>query len=276
MSAPQDKSIVARIGRPDDTLRFAQSADTIRALFGPLLSNPGELHPSRAVARKAGAANGLALEKRLFAEHVLRTEDLERRRIARELHDSTVQDLIAIKLAFKRLPHLDGDVLAQTVFADIKLALSQALKDLRTLSYLLHPPVIGETGLQGALSTLVLGLSNRMDMRMVFNNDCPAIRFARDVELAFYRIAQEALTNVHRHAAADTTIVRLCRRGGSMVLEIEDDGVGIPAGEQTMDMGVGIQSMRSRVRQFGGKLQIVRLQPGTLVRASIPTDILLS
>ena len=210
-------------------------------------------------------------EKRMLTAQLLRSEDLERRRIARELHDSTVQDLIAIKLAFKRLRHLDEDAVAQGVFDDIKVALAQALSDLRTLSYLLHPPVIGDAGLGGALSALVSGLSDRMEMRIVFHDEMPSFRCAPDAELALYRIALEALTNVHRHASAEAAVVRLAHRGGAMILEVEDDGVGIGGGSsRRRELGVGIPCMRSRVQQLGGTLRIVRLARGTLVRASLP------
>lgn len=208
-----------------------------------------------------------------MAEQLLHSEDLERRRIAREVHDSTLQDLTGVKLSFARLHHLDQDPVAQAVFREMKASLSGALCDLRTLSYLLHPPTLEESGLGAALAALVSSLSSRTDLSITLKDGTCSRRYRRNVELALYRIAQEAMTNVYRHALATSAILRLEQRGSLLVLEIEDNGIGIlRAPDARNSAGVGIQSMLSRIGQFGGALRIGKLESGTLIHASIPIE----
>ncbi len=210
-----------------------------------------------------------------MAEQLLHSEDMERRRIARELHDSTLQDLIGVKLTFARLHHLDQDPVAQAVFREMKETLSHALSDLRTLSYLLHPPTLGDTGLGEALAAMVSGLSSRMAMRITLNDSTCSRRFPTNIELALYRIAQEAITNVYRHASATAVMLRLEQQGSLLVLDVEDNGIGIKCASGTgSPAGVGIQSMKSRVEQLRGKLRISNSASGALVRASIPIDLI--
>jgi two-component system NarL family sensor kinase len=195
----------------------------------------------------------------------------ERRRIAREMHDSTVQDLVAVGLMLRRLQDMLEEPDAMRVLGDARGTLGRTQQDLRTLSYLLHPPVLDGEGLVVALKALIRGLANRMKLRIEFECAAPGLRAAAEVENALYRVVQEALINVHKHAAADRAVVRYFREPDQLVLEIEDDGVGMDlAGRPELDCGVGIQGMQARIEQLGGALHLSSSGYGVLVRAEVP------
>lgn len=213
-------------------------------------------------------------DKQLLTEQLMRSEETERRRIAREMHDSTVQDLVAIGLNLKRLRHLAEDEVAQEVLAEVRTILKRTQRDVRTLSYLLHPPLLEEGGLSLALSSLICGLSGRMKIRVEFECNVPDsanIRLPIDVEMALYRVAQEALINVHKHASATHALVTYHRDPDRIVLMVEDDGIGIGGkNAQHVGSGVGIQGMRARLQQLGGVLTLSTLKHGTRLKAVIP------
>lgn len=213
-------------------------------------------------------------DKRLLTEQLMRSEETERRRIAREMHDSTVQDLVAIGLNLKRLRHLADDPVAQEVLGEVRTILTRTQQDVRTLSYLLHPPLLEEGGLVLALSSLIRGLSSRMKICVEFESDIPDspdCRLPIDIEMALYRVAQEALINVHKHASATHAIVRYHREADRLVLKVEDDGVGITGQPGShVGSGVGIQGMRARLLQLGGALTLSTLRRGTRVKAVVP------
>jgi two-component system, NarL family, sensor kinase len=215
-------------------------------------------------------------DKRLLTEQLMRSEETERRRIAREMHDSTVQDLVAIGLNLKRLRHLANDPVAQEVLAEVRTILTRTQQDVRTLSYLLHPPLLEEGGLVLALASLIRGLSSRMQICVEFESDVPDSPDSRlpiDIEMALYRVAQEALINVHKHASATHAVVHYHREIDRLVLIVEDDGVGISGrNAYHVGSGVGIQGMRARLLQLGGALTLSTLRRGTRVKAVVPID----
>lgn len=194
----------------------------------------------------------------------------ERRRIAREMHDSTVQDLVAVALMLRRLQDLVEQPEAQKVLGDARGTLGRTQQDLRTLSFLLHPPILDGEGLVAALRALIRGLTSRMKLRIDF--ECEASRHDApdDVENALYRVVQEALINIHKHASATRAVVRYFRKPGCLVLEIEDDGVGMDENAMKLGCGVGIPGMRARLAQHGGTLSLSNLDGGVLVRAIVP------
>ena len=212
-------------------------------------------------------------DKRLLTEQLMRSEETERRRIAREMHDSTVQDLVAIGLNLRRLRHLADDPVTQEVLAEVRTILTRTQQDVRTLSYLLHPPLLDEGGLVLALSSLIRGLSSRMQLRVEFESDVSDCRLPIDIEMALYRVAQEALINVHKHASATHAVVSYHREPSRLILIVEDDGVGI-GGRQAYHVGsgVGIQGMRARLTQLGGALTLSTLRRGTRLKAVVPLD----
>jgi signal transduction histidine kinase len=210
-------------------------------------------------------------DKRLLTDQLMRSEERERGRIAREMHDSTVQDLVAIGLNLKRLRHLADDALAQEVLTEVRTILTRTQEDVRTLSYLLHPPLLEEGGLVLALASLIQGLSSRMHISIDFDTDVPKARLPAEIEMTLYRVAQEALINVHKHAAATHAVVHFNRKDDWLVLEVEDDGVGISAQHaRHIGSGVGIQGMRARLMELGGALNLSTLKHGTRIKAVVP------
>jgi len=195
----------------------------------------------------------------------------ERRRIAREMHDSTVQDLVAIGLMLRRLHDMVEAPEARKVLGDARGTLGRTQQDLRTLSYLLHPPVLEDEGLVVALKALVRGLASRMRLRIELVCEAPGMRTSAEIEHALYRVVQEALINIHKHAAATSAVVHYFREPGLLVLEIEDDGVGMEVGVgSAMGSGVGIPGMQARMSQLGGSLNLSSAGRGVLVRAEVP------
>ena len=238
----------------------------------------------RAAALGSGTARGAVVvnedvteiydlhrDKKLLTEQLMRSEETERRRIAREMHDSTVQDLVAIGLNLRRLRHLANDPVAQEVLSEVRTILTRTQQDVRTLSYLLHPPLLEEGGLVLALASLIRGLSSRMQIRVEFETDVSDSRLPIDVEMALYRVAQEALINVHKHASATHAIVTYHREADRLVLKVEDNGIGIGGHNGNhVGSGVGIQGMRARLTQLGGALTLSTLRRGTRLKAVVP------
>ncbi|PYS70092.1 MAG: hypothetical protein DMF69_14730 [Acidobacteria bacterium] len=204
-------------------------------------------------------------------------QDEERRRIARELHDGTAQNLFAISVNLAKLGQLPTtESLEQRQLVDECQSLcDQSLQEIRTLSYLLHPPLLDQAGLVSALQWYVEGFRKRSGV-YVDVMATPIGRLPGDVEMALFRVVQEALTNVRRHARSATASIRLERKNGHVILEIKDQGRGIPLLKRRDDSGslietgVGIPGMRQRLLQLGGRLEIVTHDQGTTVSAIVP------
>lgn len=228
-----------------------------------------------AVARmSAGEADELAAQRReveRLTRELGQERERERRRIAREMHDSTVQDLVAIGLMLRRLQDMVDEAEARKVLGAAREVLARTQQDLRTLSYLMHPPMLDDQGLVVALQSLIRGLASRMRIRVTLACETPGLRASPEIENALYRVVQESLINIQKHAAASSARVRYGCERGRLVLEIEDDGVGLPEdAELAMDAGVGIQGMRARLLHFGGTLALSCSGRGLLVRAEVP------
>jgi PAS domain S-box-containing protein len=208
--------------------------------------------------------------RRLYGE-LLRSEDQERRRIARELHDGPVQEMAAIKLnleALRARPGLAADAEGLRLLEEsVKLA-NSGTRGLRTLSYLLHPPLLDELGLGTALESFVDGFSKRTGISVDLKFLRSANRLPPDVELALFRIVLESLANVHRHSGSAAVEIRTITAGGSLTMEVEDHGRGIGAAPP----GVGIPGMKERARQLGGRLEIESRPGRTVVRVSLPLE----
>jgi signal transduction histidine kinase len=196
-------------------------------------------------------------------------EENERRRIARELHDTTAQDLFAIDLNLHRIERSCAQPQLHELFSETCDLLKRAQHDIRTMSFLLHPPPVDESGLASALESMVEELGNRSGLKLLFQSNLIA-RLPELFETNLYRVVQEALINVQRHARATQAVVRCTRRGDFITIEIEDDGIGLAMDPEAALAGVGMRAMRDRVNEIDGVLTIVPLHPGTLVRAIIP------
>jgi PAS domain S-box-containing protein len=213
--------------------------------------------------------------------HLLSTQDEERRRIGRELHDSLGQYLVMLKMNLDSLesslepPQANGA--GQDLSQCIRLA-EDSLKEVRTISYLLYPPMLEEMGLKSAIPWYLDGFSKRSAIATNFEVETGFGRLAPEVELAFFRVLQESLTNVHRHSGSSTAIVRLSLTNGAIVLQVQDKGNGVPtklmeqSGQDWLgSLGVGLRGMSERMRQLGGKLEVASTATGTTVTASVPS-----
>jgi two-component system, NarL family, sensor kinase len=208
---------------------------------------------------------------------LMQAQDDERRRIARELHDSTVQNLVALKADVtgieKEAKHLSPD--ATEMLQESVSLCNQAIRELRTLSYLLHPPFLDEAGLVPALTWFVRGFIQRSGIPVELMVVDEIGRLPTDVETALFRVVQESLTNIHRHSGGGRAVIWVTREKDNVALRIMDDGHGfsLPATEDNLESavlpGVGIPGMRQRLRQLGGQLEIESGPHGTTVNAKI-------
>lgn len=212
-----------------------------------------------------------------LSTRLLQLQDEERRRIARELHDAIGQNLAALvtnltlahKSADKRNPKA-----RQALSGSLKVA-EQSLNEMRTLSYLLHPPLLDEDGLASALAWYVKGFAERSGIKVDLKVSRNFGRLPQEVETTLFRVVQESLTNVHRHSKSPIARIRLSRRATEVKLEITDKGKGMPKALHTGNqnngkLGVGIMGMRERARQLGGRLEIDSSRRGTTVQVVIP------
>lgn len=208
---------------------------------------------------------------------LLQLQDEERRRIARELHDGVGQILAALSMnsciALKDKPSLSPEA-ARSLEENCSL-IDQAVSDIRTLSHLLHPPLLDEIGLSSALNEYVQGFGQRSNIRVTLDVPDDLERVPRDVELSLFRIVQECLTNIHRHSGSSSARVRLACLAGEIQLEVSDQGRGISPDIQEKffsgrSTGVGLRGMQERVRQIGGALQIESNEKGTSVFVVLP------
>lgn len=211
-----------------------------------------------------------------LSARLLRVQDDERRRIARDLHDSTGQALTALKL---ELAGIERELAPRNPQLALRLTASiadarQISDELRTISYLLHPPLLDELGLGSALRWYAEGFEKRSGIKVRLELDNPG-RLAPEMEVTLFRVAQECLINVHRHSGSATASIRLSAAGSRIVLEVKDQGRGIPPealSEITsgLTLGVGLRGMRERVQDFGGELEISSSERGTEVKAAMP------
>lgn len=211
------------------------------------------------------------LELQKLSTELLHVQDEERRRLARTLHDDLGQELVAVKMEIDALgktePSPNKNLLRATVLAD------SALQKVRNMSYLLHPPLLDESGLLPALHWYFDGLQSRGQLRITFEYK-PLLfpRLVADIETALFRVIQESLTNIYRHSQSQDARIELTQEQGTVTLRIRDFGKGIDSHEVgRAPMGVGISGMKERVKQLGGEFRISRAEPGTLVQATIPT-----
>jgi len=215
---------------------------------------------------------------RKLALHLLRTQDEERRRVGRDLHDSLGQLLAMLKINLECMTTDPGSRTAEQRDQCASLA-AECLKEVRTISYLLYPPMLEELGLSSTLNWYLEGFSKRSSVQTSLEVGEDIGRHSRDVELVLFRVLQESLTNIHRHSGSRTAHVRLHRVENDLRLEVRDTGKGVSFGaleEVGQDwigaMGVGLRGMNERVRQLGGRLEIASSEKGTLITAVVPAE----
>ena len=214
---------------------------------------------------------------RLLSGQLLHLQDQERRRIARELHDSSGQLLAALGLNLSLVDSENGNMAPRAAKAiQESLGLVRELsRELRTISHLLHPPLLDEVGLASGLRSYLDGFTERSKIRVDLELPDDLGRLPQDLETAIFRIVQECLTNIHRHSGSQVARIRIGRSDGQVSLEVEDRGKGIPPEKrEAMDSGgmpgVGIRGMRERLRHLDGTLEITSNGRGTVVLARLP------
>ena len=238
-----------------------KSESGCQQVFGPALPNdPDEIAENAARERSAV---------------LLKMQDDERRRLARELHDSAGQTIAALIMNIDQLMRPDSQVEHERLLSDSRTLLQNLNKEIRTISHLLHPPLLDEVGLSSALQWYVDGFAKRSGISTTLELGSDFGRLDADIEIAIFRVVQECLTNVHRHSHSPKAIVRLNRCQDAVLLEIEDQGKGIPPEKQSQllgsgPIGVGLRGMRERVVQLSGTLDINSGDSGTMVRAMFP------
>jgi PAS domain S-box-containing protein len=216
---------------------------------------------------------------RQLSIRLLQTQDEERRRIGRDLHDSVGQYLVGLKMkidSFKSSRER-GQREDASQLTECTQLIEEAIKEVRTISYLLYPPMLEELGLKSSIPWYLDGFTKRSGIKTTFEVSPEFDRVPGDLELALFRVLQESLTNVHRHSGSPTATVRLLTENSCAVLQVIDEGNGTQSknwedpGQDWMGaLGVGLRSMNERVRQLGGTLELSSVKGGTTVTATVP------
>jgi PAS domain S-box-containing protein len=242
--------------------------------LSPLQTDEGTLVTSaiRDITERKRAEESL----RLLSGQLLHLQDQERRRIARELHDSSGQLLAALGMNLSLAESENGNIAPRSAKAiQESIHLVQELsRELRTISHLLHPPLLDEVGLASGLRSYLDGFTERSQIRVDLEIPEKLGRLPQDLETAIFRIVQECLTNIHRHSGSPVARICLTHSDSEVTLEVEDRGKGIPLEKrQVLDSegaaGVGIRGMRERLRHLGGSLEIKSTETGTVVVARL-------
>src|ERR1700692_4637691 len=276
-----------RLRSKDGAYRWFRSrAVPIRDLEGKIVKWYGtcsDIHDSK-VLEQSIRDNAIELEKMVdrrtdelqrLSVRLMTLQDQERRRIARDLHDGLGQELAVAKMGLDKLV-MQKSSLPQTPETWIQASsiVDRAIQQVRTMSHLLHPPLLDEVGLLSALSWYTEGLTKRSGIETVLDVQPPNFpRLGTEVETAVFRIVQEALTNVFRHSEAHKVWINLHQQNGNISVSVLDDGKGIDkkvANLQPESMGVGIGGMKQRAKEFGGELRLSNADPGTLLEVVIP------
>ena len=231
-------------------------------------------HLEKRVEERTAELNTANQNLRELSASLLHLRDDEQRRLARELHDSVGQLLVAIGMnigVVQSEAHKLTPSTAKCVVDNGNL-LEEVARQIRTISYLLHPPLLDEAGLASALRWYVDGFAERSKIKVEVQIPEDLGRLPGDTELAIFRIIQECLTNIHRHSGSPTAAIRIYQNGENLIIEVQDNGKGIPHEKQrelstSHRTGVGFGGMRERIRQLGGTLQIKSDKNGTVVSA---------
>jgi signal transduction histidine kinase len=212
-----------------------------------------------------------------LSQRLLKVQDEERRKLARDLHDTTGQTLAALKISVSFLEeYCKEDPSRLAIVSNIVELADQAIGEIRTMSYLLHPPLLDEVGFACAAEWYIEGFAKRSGINVRAEIANSRERLPKRMEIALFRVLQESLTNVHRHSKASDASVFFQHQPEIVVLEIRDFGQGIPSERLRLlrgvspDIGVGLAGMRERLHELAGKLEIESDGHGTSVRAVVP------
>jgi PAS domain S-box-containing protein len=264
---PRSHCAEFRMRRADGEYRWM--IGTITPRFEP----KGELAGFVGIAVDITEQKNAEQRLRELSTSLMRLQDEERRRIGRELHDGTGQNLAALKLNLSRLKHASLPPELEKIVPESIALTESMLREIRTLSYLLHPPLLDELGLTSALKTYIEGFTGRSGLPVHFETPVDLGRLSPDLETAMFRIIQEGLTNARRHSGSSQCWVNIQTSGDTVTLVIRDDGVGPPVktldqlGNKPVLVGVGLSGMQERARQLGGSLNI-ESDGGWVIRAA--------
>lgn len=234
---------------------------------------------SRALSRlesEVAVRKNAEAELRRLSLGLMTLQDQERRRIARELHDTAGQTLAAMKMSVALIAEIrDQPPSLQPLLDDLNALIDEALQEVRTTSYLLHPPLLDEAGIASAARWFVEGFARRSGIQLECDIPDKMERPSRECELVLFRVLQESLTNVHRHSGASAACVRLYCDSDRLSLEISDNGKGISPEhlrrlDTSSESGVGLSGMRERVRELNGSLEIQSLPGNTTISVELP------
>lgn len=256
-----------------------------RAELDGLMNQLRDAHDRLAAAAAQAAAQAeeagqRQAEYRELSNRLLTLRDEERRRLALELHDSTGQRLAALAMNLDMIQASPRalDARSRRALTESRSLAGQCSRELRTFAYLLHPPLLDESGLLPAMRWYVEGFTARSGIQVVLDLDKVG-RLPRPIETALFRVVQESLTNVHRHASTTTASIRLTRTAAAVVLDVRDQGHGLGDQSPSQDgivrhapPGVGIQGMRERISQLDGFFDIEFTDSGTTVHVSVPLN----
>jgi signal transduction histidine kinase len=248
------------------------SVPVIPELLRAKVSVFAELH------RRARQLQVLNSELRRLSVRLITMQDEERRRIARELHDGLGQELVAAKILLHRVMQQNSEATRASAASDAAEIIDRGIQQVRSMSHLLHPPLLDEVGLVSALRWYLEGFTQRSGIETAIEVD--PLDFSRlmpELETAIFRIVQESLSNVLRHSKAHKAWITLTVKDGQVVTTVRDDGRGIEkrvAEQQPGSIGIGISGMSQRAKEFGGELRLAMAHPGTLVEIVMPCKIL--
>ncbi|MGH9356247.1 MAG: ATP-binding protein [Terriglobia bacterium] len=285
------RDVEVLIERPDGT------RISVIVYFSPLDDGHGEVTGAitcfldiseRKAAEEALRQSHASLERtvelrtaslRELSSRLLSLQDGERRRIARELHDGLAQDLVFAKLTLASLKRPDATEKEEEGHADLMDALDKCLTETRTISYMLHPPGLEELGFSSTAKWYVEGFSKRSGIQVDLKLPAESKRLPRILELALFRILQEGLTNIHRHAHSQSAEIEVDLSADEVALQVRDYGQGVPPEllaqfrANGTGAGVGLRSMRERVSELGGRFEIESGKDGTLIRVTAPLPV---
>lgn len=258
----------------------AEGRETLQRLNAELQGQVAELAAVNARLQEEIAEHERAKESlRQLSGRILQVQDEERRRLGRDLHDTTGQALAALEVNLSLLGQSCPDGLSEKcrkLLQDCSELARECSREIRTVSYLLYPPVLEELGLAATLRSYVEGYRQRSGIQVVMTLPEKASRLPLDMELALFRIVQESLANVHRHSGSTSAEVHIQRTENQLILEVKDKGRGIPTHiidglpSDASQIGVGLAGIRERIRQLGGRFEILSSDRGSTVRAILP------
>ncbi|MHB8217958.1 MAG: ATP-binding protein [Candidatus Sulfotelmatobacter sp.] len=232
------------------------------------------------VAERTRDLNAANESLRELSGRLQQMRDEERRQIARELHDSVGQLLVALNMniAVVQLQANKLDAEGARAVSENAMMIEQISSEVRTISYLLHPPLLDVAGLASALRWYVDGFSERSKIQVDLDITTELGRLSDEMEIAIFRMVQECLTNIHRHSGGTSAVIRVREEDHDLFIEVQDSGKGISPERQSelsssSRTGVGFRGMRERLRQLGGALEIRSDGTGTTVRATLPLEL---